>query len=394
MTSALPPIYLDYMATTPVDDRVIDVMLHYLGRDGCFGNPASQFHSYGWEASDAVEKSRVQVASLINADAKEIVWTSGATEAINLALKGAARFYQRRGRHIVTCRTEHKAVLDCCQQLESEGFALTYLTPNSNGLLSIESVEAALRPDTIVLSILHANNEIGVIQDIAALGQLTRSKGILFHVDAAQSAGKVPVDVRAANVDLLSLSAHKIYGPKGVGALYVRGQPRLRLEPQIHGGGQERGLRSGTLATHQIVGMGEAFAIAKREMAVESVRILALRERLLTRLLEALPEVYLHGDRVSRLPGNLHLSFAGVNVSALLVAVRALALSTTATCTALRHAPSHVLNALGVPSPLADNAVRISIGRWTTQEDVDFAGNLIIEQVKRLRALSPCWSIN
>jgi len=387
------PIYLDYSATTPVDPRVAEKMWRYLTPDGEFGNPASRSHQYGWRAEEAVEAARAQVAALINADPREIVWTSGATESDNLALKGAAHFYGKKGRHIVTCKTEHKAVLDTCRQLEREGLEVTYLDPEPNGLLDLRKLEAAIRPDTILVSIMHVNNEIGVIQDIAAIGRLTRARGFIFHSDAAQSAGKAPIDVEAMNVDLLSLSAHKIYGPKGVGALYVRRKPRVRLEAQMHGGGHERGLRSGTLATHQCVGMGEAFRIAQAEMAAESERIRGLRDRLLKGLND-IPEVYVNGDLEHRVAGNLNMSFNFVEGESLIMALKDIAVSSGSACTSASLEPSYVLRALGRADELAHSSIRFTVGRFTTPEEIDYTAQLMRAKVAKLRELSPLWEMH
>ena len=386
------PIYMDYSATTPVDPRVAEIMCSYLTPDGKFGNPASRSHRFGWDEDDAVEESRNQVAALINANPKEIVWTSGATESDNLAIKGAAQFYHRQGKHIVTCKTEHKAVLDTCRQLEREGFAVTYLDPEPSGLIDLAKLEAALRDDTILVSIMHVNNEIGVIQDIAAIGELTRSRKILLHVDAAQSAGKVPIDTETMKIDLLSLSAHKIYGPKGIGALYVRRKPRVRLEAQMHGGGHERGMRSGTLATHQIVGMGEAFRIAREEMASDNARILGLRNRLWSGLSD-LEEVYLNGHLEQRTVGNLNVSFAYVEGESLIMALKDIAVSSGSACTSASLEPSYVLRALGREDELAHSSIRFTIGRFTTEEEIDFVVDLVRRQVLRLRELSPLWDM-
>ncbi|HEC16096.1 MAG TPA: IscS subfamily cysteine desulfurase [Sedimenticola sp.] len=386
------PIYMDYSATTPVDPRVAEKMWKYLTPDGDFGNPASRSHQYGWRAEEAVEQARRNVAALINADPREIVWTSGATESDNLALKGVAHFHQKKGKHIVTCKTEHKAVLDSCRHLEREGFDVTYLDPEPNGLIDLRKLEAALRPDTILVSIMHVNNEIGVIQDITAIGELTRSRKILFHVDAAQSAGKVPIDLAEMKVDLMSLSAHKIYGPKGIGALYVRRKPRVRIEAQMHGGGHERGMRSGTLATHQIAGMGEAFRIAKEEMAEENARILALRNRLWNGLRD-MEEVYLNGDLEQRVAGNLNVSFNFVEGESLVMALKGMAVSSGSACTSASLEPSYVLRALGREDELAHSSIRFSIGRFTTEEEVDEVIRDVREQVTRLRELSPLWEM-
>jgi cysteine desulfurase len=387
------PIYLDYSATTPVDPRVAEKMCRYLTLDGEFGNPASRSHAFGWHAEEAVEEARAQVAALIGADPKEIVWTSGATESDNLAIKGVANFYGKKGRHLVTCKTEHKAVLDTCRQLERDGFEVTYLDPQPNGLLDLGRLEAAIRPDTILVSVMHVNNEIGVIQDIAAIGRLCRSKGVLFHSDAAQSAGKVPIDVNAMNVDLMSLSAHKIYGPKGIGALYVRRKPRVRLEAQMHGGGHERGMRSGTLPTHQCVGMGEAFRLARVEMASEVERIRGLRDRLLAALRD-MPEVYVNGDLEHRVAGNLNMSFNFVEGESLIMALKDIAVSSGSACTSASLEPSYVLRALGRNDELAHSSIRFTIGRFTTQEEIDYAAALVKEKVARLRELSPLWEMH
>jgi cysteine desulfurase len=386
------PIYLDYSATTPVDPRVAEKMYRYLTLDGEFGNPASRSHVFGWRAEEAVEEARAQVAALINADPKEIVWTSGATESDNLAIKGVAHFYGKKGKHVISCKTEHKAVLDTCRQLEREGFEVTYLDPQSNGLVDLGKLEAAIRPDTILVSIMHVNNEIGVIQDIAAIGKLTRAKGVLFHCDAAQSAGKVPIDVEAMNVDLLSLSAHKIYGPKGIGALYVRRKPRVRIEAQMHGGGHERGMRSGTLPTHQCVGMGEALRLAREELAVEVPRIRRLRDRLLAALKE-MPEVYINGDLGHRVAGNLNISFNFVEGESLIMALKDIAVSSGSACTSASLEPSYVLRAIGRNDELAHSSIRFTIGRFTTQEEVDYTADLVRAKVEKLRELSPLWEM-
>lgn len=386
------PIYMDYSATTPVDPRVARKMWHYLTLEGDFGNPASRSHVFGWRAEEAVEHARAQVADLLNADPKEIVWTSGATESDNLAIKGVARFYQKQGRHIITCKTEHKAVLDSCRQLEREGFEVTYLDPEPSGLIDLDRLKAALRPDTLLVSLMHVNNEIGVIQDIEAIGALTRSRRVLFHVDAAQSAGKVPIDLERMQVDLMSLSAHKIYGPKGIGALYVRRRPRVRLEAQMHGGGHERGMRSGTLPTHQIVGMGEAFQLAREEMATDNDRVLALRQRLWAGIRD-LEQVFLNGDEERRVAGNLNVSFAFVEGESLIMALKDLAVSSGSACTSASLEPSYVLRALGREDELAHSSIRFTLGRFTTQEEVDHAIAKIRHQVRRLRELSPLWDM-
>jgi cysteine desulfurase len=387
------PIYLDYSATTPVDPRVADKMCKYLTPDGEFGNPASRSHPFGWHAEEAVEAARANVAALIGADPKEIVWTSGATESDNLAIKGVASFYGKKGRHIVTCKTEHKAVLDTCRQLEREGFEVTYLDPEPNGLLDLGKLKAAIRPDTILVSVMHVNNEIGVIQDLAAIGKITRERGVLFHSDAAQSTGKVPIDVNAMNVDLMSMSAHKTYGPKGVGALYVRRKPRVRLEAQMHGGGHERGMRSGTLATHQCVGMGEAFRFAREEMTAENERIRGLRNRLLNALKD-MPEVYVNGDLEHRVAHNLNMSFNFVEGESLIMALKDIAVSSGSACTSASLEPSYVLRALGRNDELAHSSIRFTIGRFTTQEEIDYAAGLVREKVAKLRELSPLWEMH
>ncbi len=387
------PIYLDYSATTPVDPRVAEKMCRYLTlEDGLFGNPASRSHQFGWDSEEAVEEARKNVAALINADPKEIVWTSGATESDNLAIKGAAHFYEKKGKHIITSKTEHKAVLDTCRQLEREGFEVTYLAPESSGLIDLGKLEAAMREDTTLVSLMHVNNEIGVIQDLKAIGELCRARKVLLHVDAAQSAGKVAIDVEAMKIDLLSLSAHKVYGPKGIGALYVRRKPRVRLEAQMHGGGHERGMRSGTLATHQIVGMGEAFRIAREEMAAENERIRMLRDRLLDGL-KGIEEVYINGDLEHRVPHNLNISFAFVEGESLMMALRDLAVSSGSACTSASLEPSYVLRALGRSDELAHSSLRFTIGRFTTEEEVDYAAALIHEKIGKLRELSPLWEM-
>ena len=386
------PIYLDYSATTPVDPRVAERMMQCLSIEGNFGNPASRSHLFGWKAEEAVENARRQVADLINADPREIVWTSGATESDNLAIKGVARFYSKKGKHIVTSKIEHKAVLDPCRQLEREGFEITYLEPDSEGVISPEAVAAVLRDDTILVSLMHVNNEIGVISDIAAIGELTRSRKILFHVDAAQSTGKIPLDMETMKVDLLSISAHKLYGPKGIGALYVRRKPRVRLEAQIHGGGHERGMRSGTLATHQIVGMGEACLLAKEEMASDNEKLLTLRQRFLDRL-GVMEEVHVNGTLEQRVPGILNISFAFVEGESLLMALKDLALSSGSACTSASLEPSYVLRALGLSDELAHSSLRISFGRFSTADEVDHAADQIRGAVGKLRELSPLWDM-
>jgi len=386
------PIYLDYSATTPVDERVAAAMIKHLTFDGDFGNAASRSHSFGWSAEDAIETARGHVAALINADPREIVWTSGATESDNLAIKGVAHFYQKKGKHLITCKTEHKAVLDTCRQLEREGFEVTYLDPEANGLIDLNKLKAARRDDTILVSIMHVNNEIGVIQDIEAIGELCRSNGTLFHVDAAQSAGKVPIDLEQMKVDLMSFSAHKIYGPKGIGALYVRRKPRVRIEAQMHGGGHERGMRSGTLATHQIVGMGEAFRIAKEDMASENERLLKLRDKLWNGLND-MEEVYLNGDLEHRIAGNLNVSFNFVEGESLIMALKDIAVSSGSACTSASLEPSYVLRALGRSDELAHSSIRFTIGRYTTEADVDYTINLVRQAVEKLRQLSPLWDM-
>ncbi|MEV3828886.1 IscS subfamily cysteine desulfurase [Aeromonas allosaccharophila] len=386
------PIYLDYSATCPVDPRVAEKMMQCLTMDGLFGNPASRSHRFGWQAEEAVDLARNQVAELIGADPREIVFTSGATESNNLAIKGVAHFYASKGKHIITSKTEHKAVLDTCRQLEREGFEVTYLEPMPNGLFTLEMIENAMRDDTILVSLMHVNNEIGVIQDIKGLGELCRSRKILLHVDAAQSVGKVEIDVEAMKIDLLSLSAHKIYGPKGIGALYVRRKPRVRIEAQMHGGGHERGMRSGTLPTHQIVGMGEAFRIAKEEMVSEGERVMALRQRLWDGLKD-IEAVYLNGDLEHRVCGNLNVSFAYVEGESLIMALKDLAVSSGSACTSASLEPSYVLRALGLNDELAHSSIRFSIGRFTTEEEIDYAIKLIRDSIGRLREMSPLWEM-
>ncbi|MGL5707218.1 MAG: IscS subfamily cysteine desulfurase [Aeromonas sp.] len=386
------PIYLDYSATCPVDPRVAEKMMQCLTMDGLFGNPASRSHRFGWQAEEAVDLARNQVAELIGADPREIVFTSGATESDNLAIKGVAHFYASKGKHIITSKTEHKAVLDTCRQLEREGFEVTYLEPMPNGLFTLEMIENAMRDDTILVSMMHVNNEIGVIQNIKGLGELCRSRKILLHVDAAQSVGKVEIDVEAMKIDLLSLSAHKIYGPKGIGALYVRRKPRVRLEAQMHGGGHERGMRSGTLPTHQIVGMGEAFRIAKEEMTSELERVMTLRQRLWNGLKD-IEAVYLNGDLEQRVAGNLNVSFAYVEGESLIMALKDLAVSSGSACTSASLEPSYVLRALGLNDELAHSSIRFSIGRFTTEEEIDYAVKLIRDSIGRLREMSPLWEM-
>jgi cysteine desulfurase len=386
------PIYMDYSATTPVDERVAEKMCTYLTRQGQFGNPASRSHEFGWKAEAAVEQARKDVAQLINANPKDIIWTSGATESDNLAIKGAAHFYQKKGKHIVTLKTEHKAVLDSCRQLEREGFEVTYMDPEPSGLLDLKKCEATLRDDTVLVSIMHVNNEIGVIQDIEAIGEICRARKIVFHVDAAQSAGKIPIDMEKLKVDLMAFSAHKIYGPKGIGALYVRRKPRVRLEAQMHGGGHERGLRSGTLPTHQIVGMGEAFRIAREEMVEEEARIRVLRDRLWNALND-MEEVYLNGDLDHRVPGNLNVSFNFVEGESLIMALKDMAVSSGSACTSSSLEPSYVLRALGRNDELAHSSIRLTIGRFTTEEEIDYVAGLLREKVTKLRDLSPLWDM-
>ncbi|XEI31549.1 IscS subfamily cysteine desulfurase [Aeromonas veronii] len=386
------PIYLDYSATCPVDPRVAEKMMQCLTMDGLFGNPASRSHRFGWQAEEAVDLARNQVAELIGADPREIVFTSGATESNNLAIKGVAHFYASKGKHLITSKTEHKAVLDTCRQLEREGFEVTYLEPMPNGLFTLEMIENAMRDDTILVSLMHVNNEIGVIQDIKGLGELCRSRKILLHVDAAQSVGKIEIDVEAMKIDLLSLSAHKIYGPKGIGALYVRRKPRVRIEAQMHGGGHERGMRSGTLPTHQIVGMGEAFRIAKEEMVSEGERVMALRQRLWDGLKD-IEAVYLNGDLEHRVSGNLNVSFAYVEGESLIMALKDLAVSSGSACTSASLEPSYVLRALGLNDELAHSSIRFSIGRFTTEEEIDYAIKLIRDSIGRLREMSPLWDM-
>jgi cysteine desulfurase len=386
------PIYLDYSATTPIDQRVADKMTQYLTIDGEFGNPASRSHAFGWSAEAAVDEARQNVADLLNCDPREIVWTSGATESDNLAIKGAAHFYRKKGNHIITLKTEHKAVLDTCRQLEREGFEVTYMDPEENGLLDLEKLKAAITDQTILISIMHVNNEIGVIQDIEAIGEIARERKIIFHVDAAQSPGKVEIDLQKLKVDLMSLCAHKIYGPKGIGALYVRRKPRVRIEAQMHGGGHERGMRSGTLATHQIVGMGEAFRLAREEMATENDRIRMLRDRLYEGLND-MEEVYVNGDLDHRIAGNLNISFNFVEGESLIMALRDLAVSSGSACTSASLEPSYVLRALGRNDELAHSSIRFTIGRFTTIEEIDYTVELVRAAVEKLRDLSPLWDM-
>ena len=390
MTNMKQPIYLDYSATTPVDPRVAQKMIPYLTEQ--FGNPASRSHSYGWTAEEAVESARDEVAKLVNCDAKEIVWTSGATESINLALKGAANFYNTKGKHVITVKTEHKATLDTVRELERQGFEATYLNVKDNGLIDMDVFKAALRPDTILVSVMFVNNEIGVIQPIAEIGEICRAKGIIFHVDAAQATGKVLVDLQALKVDLMSFSAHKTYGPKGIGALFVRRKPRIRLEAQMHGGGHERGFRSGTLATHQIVGMGEAFRLARLEMQAENERIRMLRDRLLAGVKD-MEEVYVNGDLDHRVPHNLNVSFNFVEGESLIMGIKELAVSSGSACTSASLEPSYVLRALGRNDELAHSSIRFTIGRFTTEQDIEFAIKLIKERIQKLRDMSPLWEM-
>jgi len=386
------PIYLDYSATTPVDPRVAEKMCACLTPSGAFGNPASRSHHFGWEAEKLVDEARNNVAALINSDAKEIVWTSGATESNNLAIKGAAHFYKQKGNHIITLKTEHKAVLDTCRQLEREGFEVTYLDVMPNGLVDHAVFEAAITDKTILASVMHVNNEIGVIQDLNAIGTICRKHGVIFHVDGAQSAGKVEIDMQSMPVDLMSFSAHKIYGPKGIGALYVRRKPRIRLEAQMHGGGHERGMRSGTLATHQIVGMGEAFRLAKEEMVEENARLMVLRNKMLDGLSD-MEEVYVNGDMDQRIAGNLNISFNFVEGESLMMALKDMAVSSGSACTSASLEPSYVLRALGREDELAHSSIRFTIGRFSTEEEVDYVLSQVRDQVERLRDLSPLWDM-
>lgn len=386
------PIYMDYSATTPVDPRVAEAMMACLTPDGNFGNPASRSHMFGWKAEEAVEAARHNVADLLNADPREIVWTSGATESDNLAIKGVAHFYNKKGKHIITSKIEHKAVLDACRQLEREGFEVTYLTPDSDGLITPQMVAESLRDDTILVSLMHINNEIGTVTDIAAIGELTRKHGVLFHVDAAQSAGKIEIDLETMKVDLLSLCSHKVYGPKGIGALYVRRKPRVRIEAQIHGGGHERGMRSGTLATHQIVGMGEAFRIAKIEMDAEKEKLVKLRDRFWSQIKD-MEEVYVNGSFDQRYPGNLNVSFAFVEGESLLMSLKDLAVSSGSACTSASLEPSYVLRALGLNDEMAHSSIRFSFGRFSTEEEVDYAAAQVRTAVDKLRELSPLWDM-
>ncbi len=387
---AVQPVYLDYSSTTPVDPRVVDKMVPWLYEN--YGNPASRSHSFVWAAEEAVEQARADVASLVNADPREIVWTSGATESNNLAIKGAAHFYAERGKHVITVKTEHKAVLDPCRELEREGYEVTYLDVMENGLVDLDALKAAIRPDTILISIMFVNNEIGVIQDVEAIGELCREKGIIFHVDAAQATGKVAIDLQHLKVDLMSFCAHKTYGPKGIGALYIRRKPRIRIESQMHGGGHERGFRSGTLATHQIIGMGESFRLAKLEMATENERIRMLRDRLWQGAQE-IEEVYLNGDFERRVPHNLNISFNYVEGESLIMALKELAVSSGSACTSASLEPSYVLRALGRNDELAHSSIRFTLGRFTTEADIDFAVGLLKQRVEKLRDMSPLWEM-
>jgi len=389
-TTTTLPIYLDNSATTPVDPRVVDAMVPWLFDR--YGNPASRSHALGWDADEAVENARAQVAALVNADAREIVWTSGATESDNLAIKGAAAFYAGRGKHVITVRTEHKAVLDTCRELERQGFEVTYLDVQENGLLDLDVFAAAIRPDTILASVMMVNNEIGVVQDIAALGEICRSRGVIFHVDAAQATGKVEIDLQTLKVDLMSFCAHKTYGPKGIGALYVRRKPRVRIEAQMHGGGHERGMRSGTLATHQIVGMGEAFRLAGEAMQAENLRVRALRDRLWAGLSQ-IEEVYLNGDMDMRVPHNLNVSFNYVEGESLIMAIKELAVSSGSACTSASLEPSYVLRALGRNDELAHSSIRFTLGRFTTEAEIDTAVELLTQRVGKLRDMSPLWEM-
>ncbi len=390
MNNIALPIYLDYASTTPVDPRVVDKMKECLSLEGNFGNPASRSHRFGWVAEEAVDIARNQIADLVNADPREIVFTSGATESNNLAIKGAAAFYKERGKHIITLKTEHKAVLDTTAQLEQEGFEITYLKPQKNGIVDLEELKAAMRDDTLLVSIMHVNNEIGVIQDIATIGEICRERKIIFHVDAAQSTGKVPIDLQTLKVDLMSFSAHKTYGPKGIGALYVSRKPRIRIHAQIHGGGHEHGMRSGTLATHQIVGMGQAFQLAKEEMQSENERIKMLRDRLFKGI-KNIEEIYFNGDLNDRVPHNLNISFNYVDGESLMMALKDVAVSSGSACTSANLAPSYVLKALGLNDDLAHSSIRFSIGRFTTEEEIDYVIDLIINNIQKLREISPLW---
>ncbi|MBL4632020.1 MAG: IscS subfamily cysteine desulfurase [Paraglaciecola sp.] len=386
------PIYLDYSSTTPVDPRVAAKMADCLTTDGVFGNPASRSHKFGWVAEEAVDIARNQIADLVNADPREIVFTSGATESNNLAIKGAANFYGKKGKHLITIKTEHKAVLDTMRQLEREGYEVTYLDPEPNGLVDLDKLVAAIRPDTILISVMHVNNEIGVIQDIAAIGEMCRERKVLFHVDAAQSTGKVTIDLQSTKVDLMSFSAHKTYGPKGIGALFVRRKPRIRLEAQMHGGGHERGMRSGTMATHQIVGMGEAFSIAKQEMGAENERLMLLRNKLWNGIKD-MEAVYLNGDMDRRIAGNLNVSFAYVEGESLIMALKDMAVSSGSACTSASLEPSYVLRALGLNDELAHSSIRFTMGRFTTEAEIDYVIGVIRQAIEKLRDMSPLWDM-
>jgi len=386
------PIYFDYAATTPVDPRVAKEMMACLTMDGNFGNPASRSHRFGWQAEEAVDIARNQIAELINADSREIVFTSGATESNNLAIKGASHFYSKRGKHIITSKTEHKAVLDTCRQLEREGFEVTYLDPQANGIITVEQLEGALREDTVLVSIMHVNNEIGIIQDIAAMGEMLRARKVVFHVDAAQSAGKIAIDLSELKVDLMSFSAHKIYGPKGIGALYVRRKPRIRLEAQTHGGGHERGMRSGTLATHQIVGMGEAFRVAKEDMEKDQAHIQTLSQRLIDGLMK-IEETYQNGDRELGYNGIVNISFNYVEGESLMMALKDLAVSSGSACTSASLEPSYVLRALGLNDEMAHSSIRFSVGRFTTEAEIDHAIDQMTSSIGKLREMSPLWEM-
>ncbi|WP_206484285.1 IscS subfamily cysteine desulfurase [Thalassotalea sp. G2M2-11] len=386
------PIYFDYSATTPVDKRVAEKMMQYMTTDGFYGNPASRSHKFGWQAEEAVDIARNQVAELINADPREIVFTSGATESDNLAIKGVAHFYSKKGKHIITSKTEHKAVLDTCRELERQGYEVTYLDPEDNGLIDLKKLEAAMRDDTVLVSIMHVNNEIGVIQDIAEIGEMCRARKIVFHVDAAQSVGKLKIDTQALKVDLLSISAHKMYGPKGIGALYVRRKPRIRLEAQMHGGGHERGMRSGTLPTHQIVGMGEACRIAKEEMAQDLAHVTKMRDRMWQGI-NQMEQVFVNGDFDKRYPGNLNVSFNFVEGESLIMALKDLAVSSGSACTSASLEPSYVLRALGLNDEMAHSSIRFSFGRFTTEEEVDYAIDIIQKSIGHLREMSPLWEM-
>ncbi|WP_372770059.1 IscS subfamily cysteine desulfurase [Pseudoalteromonas sp.] len=387
------PIYLDYAATTPVDPRVADAMMQCLTMDGNFGNPASRSHRFGWQAEEAVDQARHDIAELINADPREIVFTSGATESNNLAIKGAANFYAKKGKHVITVKTEHKAVLDTCRELERQGFEVTYMDVEENGLLDLKKLEAAMRDDTVLVSVMHVNNELGVVQDIATIGEMCRERKIMFHVDGAQSAGKVKIDMQALKVDFMSFSGHKVYGPKGIGALYVRRKPRARLEAQMHGGGHERGMRSGTLATHQIVGMGQAFKIAKEDFDKDHAHISALRKRLIDGIMSDIEEVYFNGTPDQSVPGIVNISFNYVEGESLLMALKDIAVSSGSACTSASLEPSYVLRALGRNDELAHSSIRFSIGRFTTEEEIDYTVQLIKDSIGRLREMSPLWEM-